>query len=102
MPLTRRDWITGSSALALASAGGAFAQAAQPGAKQFVIDCYGHYTTQPSELGDYRKAQIAALPDPAKSPPLSSLRIGFPDAAHDHRAWRRRHSVSLGPVLRRI
>jgi 4-oxalmesaconate hydratase len=75
MPLTRRDWITGSSALVLASAGGAFAQ--QPGqsnTKQFVIDCHGHYTTEPNALGEYRKAQIAALSDPTKSPPPSSLK----------------------------
>src|SRR5947209_5076461 len=76
--LTRRDWITGSSALALAGAGGAFAQSSQqeaPRTKEFVIDCHGHYTTEPSELGEYRKAQIAALSDPAKSPPPSSVRI---------------------------
>ena len=72
--LTRRDWILGSSALALASAGGALAQEA-PRTKQFVIDCHGHYTTEPSELGVYRKAQIEALSDPAKSPPPSSLKI---------------------------
>ncbi|MEA2860095.1 MAG: 4-oxalmesaconate hydratase [Methylobacteriaceae bacterium] len=72
--LTRRDWITGSSALALASAGGAFAQEPTR-AKQFVIDCHGHYTTEPKELGEFRKAQIAALSDPAKSPPPSSLKI---------------------------
>src|SRR4051812_32933126 len=72
--LTRRDWIRGSSALALASAG-AFAQSSQeeaPRTKEFVIDCHGHYTTEPSALGDYRKAQIAALSDPAKSPLPSS------------------------------
>ena len=76
--LTRRDWIRGSSAMALASAGGAFAQTPQQQqmrAKQFVIDCHGHYTTEPPELGEYRKAQIAALSDPAKSPPPSSLKI---------------------------
>jgi hypothetical protein len=58
--LTRRDWITGSSALALASGGGAFAEGQErPRAKQLVIDCHGHYSTEPKELGDYRKAQIA-------------------------------------------
>jgi 4-oxalmesaconate hydratase len=72
--LTRRDWIMGSSALALASGGGAFAEET-PRAKQFVIDCHGHYTTEPKELGEFRKAQIAALSDPAKSPPPSSLKI---------------------------
>jgi len=74
--LTRRDWITGSSALALASGGGAFAEGQErPRAKQLVIDCHGHYTTEPKELGDYRKAQIAALSDPAKSPPPSGIKI---------------------------
>jgi 4-oxalmesaconate hydratase len=72
--LTRRDWIIGSSALALASDGGAFGQET-PREKQFVIDCHGHYTTEPKELGEFRKAQIAALSDPAKSPPPSSLKI---------------------------
>jgi 4-oxalmesaconate hydratase len=72
--LTRRDWIMGSSALALASGGGAFGQE-PPRDKQFVIDCHGHYTTEPKELGEFRKAQIAALSDPAKSPPPSSLKI---------------------------
>jgi 4-oxalmesaconate hydratase len=72
--LTRRDWIMGSSALALASGGGAFGQET-PREKQFVIDCHGHYTTEPKELGEFRKAQIAALSDPAKSPPPSSLKI---------------------------
>ena len=31
-----------------------------------IIDCHGHYTTAPDELGDYREAQKAALKaDPA-------------------------------------
>jgi 4-oxalmesaconate hydratase len=72
--LTRRDWIIGSSALALASAGGALGQET-PRTKQYVIDCHGHYTTEPSGLGEYRKAQIAALSDPTKSPPPASLKI---------------------------
>jgi 4-oxalmesaconate hydratase len=74
MLLTRRDWITGSSAFALATAGGAFAEeASRP--KPFVIDCHGHYTTEPEDLFAFRKAQIAALADPSKSPPPSSLKI---------------------------
>lgn len=77
MTITRREWIAGSSALMLTGAAGAHAQQqpASGGAKPFVIDCHGHYTTEPAAVLDYRKAQVAALSDPAKSPPPSSLRI---------------------------
>jgi 4-oxalmesaconate hydratase len=30
-----------------------------------IIDCHGHYTTEPPALQEYRKAQLAALADPA-------------------------------------
>jgi 4-oxalmesaconate hydratase len=41
-----------------------------------IIDCHGHYTTAPKELGAFRDAQIAALNDPEAAPPeLADLRI---------------------------
>jgi len=38
-----------------------------------VIDCHGHYTSEPSALLEYRKQQVAALTDPSKVP--APLRI---------------------------
>jgi 4-oxalmesaconate hydratase len=34
-----------------------------------IIDCHGHYTTAPSQLQDYRDAQIAHFEDAAAPPP---------------------------------
>ncbi|MFF1697683.1 amidohydrolase family protein [Streptomyces sp. NPDC058257] len=33
-----------------------------------IIDVHGHYTTAPAPLGEWRKAQTAALTDPAQAP----------------------------------
>ncbi len=33
-----------------------------------IIDCHGHYTSEPLALIEYRKQQVAALSDPAKAP----------------------------------
>ena len=41
-----------------------------------IIDCHGHYTTEPDQLHDFRKRQIAALHDPTQRPSPASLRIG--------------------------
>jgi 4-oxalmesaconate hydratase len=40
-----------------------------------IIDCHGHYTTEPGQLHDFRKRQIAALHDPTQRPSPASLRI---------------------------
>jgi len=40
-----------------------------------IIDCHGHYTTEPKPLGAYRQSQIAGLTDPARAPSKASLRI---------------------------
>jgi 4-oxalmesaconate hydratase len=40
-----------------------------------IIDCHGHYTTTPPELGAFRDAQVAGLKDPALTPSLDSLHI---------------------------
>ena len=34
-----------------------------------IIDCHGHYTTEPAALTDFRKAQLAALADPSLPAP---------------------------------
>jgi len=40
-----------------------------------IIDCHGHYTTAPKQLEAWRKAQIAALKNPASGPSKSSLHM---------------------------
>src|SRR2546423_5698384 len=40
-----------------------------------IIDCHGHYTTAPRELGVFRETQIAALSDPAHAPVKTALKI---------------------------
>src|SRR5215212_11745665 len=75
MQMTRREWLAGSTALLCTPASLRAQTPAAGGAKSLVIDCHGHYTTEPAALHDYRKAQITALPNPATSPPPSSLKI---------------------------
>src|SRR6266700_763006 len=77
MQISRRDWLKGAGAAGAALAGGralpALAQAAA--GKPLVIDCHGHYTTEPKELNVFRQAQIAGLADPSRKPAIASLRI---------------------------
>src|SRR6201996_3247806 len=40
-----------------------------------IIDCHGHYTTEPQELLDWRKRQIAAIGDRSQMPKVDSLKI---------------------------
>jgi 4-oxalmesaconate hydratase len=40
-----------------------------------VIDCHGHYTTEPPELSAWRKQQIAAIGDPSQAPKPDALEI---------------------------
>src|SRR6266436_3464647 len=40
-----------------------------------IIDCHGHYTTAPKQLEAWRKAQIAALNNPASGPSKDSLKM---------------------------
>ena len=40
-----------------------------------IIDCHGHYTTEPQALHDFRKQQIASVNDPAQQPSRASLRM---------------------------
>ncbi len=40
-----------------------------------IVDCHGHYTTEPREMLDWRKRQIAAINDPAQRPSVDSLKV---------------------------
>ena len=40
-----------------------------------IIDCHGHYTTEPKPLGVFRQSQIAALADPSQAPSRGSPSI---------------------------
>src|SRR6516162_11285648 len=40
-----------------------------------IIDCHGHYTTEPQKLHDFRKNQIAAIKDPKQKPSPSAINI---------------------------
>ena len=76
MAISRRTLLNGAGATAamttLASPFQAFAQSA---AKPLVVDCHGHYTTEPEALNVFRAAQIAALKDPSKKPSAAELKI---------------------------
>ena len=41
-----------------------------------IIDCHGHYTTEPQELKDFRVNQVEGLKDPAYKPLPADLNIG--------------------------
>ena len=40
-----------------------------------IIDCHGHYTTEPQKLHDFRKHQVAGIKDPAQRPSRTGLKI---------------------------
>ena len=40
-----------------------------------IIDCHGHYTTEPQKLHDFRKHQVAGIKDPAQKPLRAQLKI---------------------------
>jgi 4-oxalmesaconate hydratase len=44
-------------------------------AARMIVDCHGHYTTEPQEMLDWRKRQIAAINDPAQRPSVDSLKV---------------------------
>ena len=44
---------------------------------RMIIDCHGHYTTAPPQLGEYREAQTAALAgDPGHVGAKGTVAIG--------------------------
>jgi 4-oxalmesaconate hydratase len=67
MQPSRRQVIKGIGTVALLGAS-APATLAQPAGRMTVIDCHGHYTTEPQGLFAWHRAQIAALKDPSKKP----------------------------------
>jgi 4-oxalmesaconate hydratase len=48
---------------------------AVPSGSGLIIDCHGHYTTEPQELLDWRKKQIAAIGDRSQMPSVDQLKI---------------------------
>jgi 4-oxalmesaconate hydratase len=42
---------------------------------EIIVDCHGHYTTEPQELLDWRKRQIVAIGDRSQVPTTDSLKI---------------------------
>jgi 4-oxalmesaconate hydratase len=44
-----------------------------------IIDCHGHYTTEPAALKDFRARQIAAVADGLSSPSRASLKVSDDD-----------------------
>jgi len=58
------------------AAAGARSKSASEDAGGLVIDCHGHYTTEPKALFDWRKRQIDAIGDPSRAPGIDELKIG--------------------------
>ena len=71
---------TGAASFAATAVGTAAAAPAgapdRPRYSGLVIDCHGHYTTEPKPMLDWRKRQIDSLNDPSQSPSPSELKIG--------------------------
>ena len=40
-----------------------------------IIDCHGHYTTEPKDLLRWRKEQVDNMKNPAKQPAKTSLKV---------------------------
>ena len=78
MGMSRRAWLQGAGAVAATGANlSPFTALAQStSVKPLIIDCHGHYTTEPEALNNFRAAQIAALKDPSQKPSIGSLNIG--------------------------
>ena len=75
MALSRRALLQGATGFAAMNTLASPFQAAAQSAKPQVVDCHGHYTTEPEALNVFRAAQIAALKDPSKKPPAAGLKI---------------------------
>ncbi|GJD52094.1 2-keto-4-carboxy-3-hexenedioate hydratase [Methylobacterium crusticola] len=77
----RRGFLRGlagaGAAAALAARPGPAAAQPAPGARYagLVIDCHGHYTTEPPAMLAWRKRQVDAVNDPAQSPSPSALKV---------------------------
>ena len=49
-----------------------------------IIDCHGHYTTAPKELGEYRKRQKAELEQILADPELYNDQEAFTEKSRDY------------------
>ena len=63
-PPTNIEAMSGAAGARLSASGGGL-----------VIDCHGHYTTEPPELFDWRKRQIAAIGDASQMPSVDSFNV---------------------------
>jgi 4-oxalmesaconate hydratase len=63
-PPTNIEAMTGAGRVRTSSGGG-----------DLVIDCHGHYTTEPKEVLEWRKRQIAAIGDASQMPSVDSLQV---------------------------
>jgi 4-oxalmesaconate hydratase len=75
MGLSRRTLLKGAGACAAMNTLTSPQAFAQTAAKPLIVDCHGHYTTEPEALNVFRAAQIAALKDPSKKPSAADLKI---------------------------
>ena len=75
--LPRRGFMRGLAGLgAAAVAASSIPARSEPsGYTGLVIDCHGHYTTEPPAMLAWRKRQIDAINDPAQSPSPSDLKV---------------------------
>jgi 4-oxalmesaconate hydratase len=64
-----------SSPVNVEAAAGTRSKSAGEGADGLVIDCHGHYTTEPKALFDWRKRQIDAIGSPSQAPRIDDLEI---------------------------
>ena len=55
-----------------------------------IIDCHGHFTTAPPQLGDWRDRQVAAVGDPSSAPDPADLVITDDELQESIRASVRR------------
>ena len=75
--LPRRGFMRGLAGLGagLGAAVSISAQAEPARHTGLVIDCHGHYTTEPAAMLAWRKRQVDAINDPAQSPSPADLKV---------------------------
>src|SRR3954466_5987994 len=75
MAISRRTLLKGAGATVAMNTLTSPQAFAQSTSKPAVVDCHGHYTTEPEPLNVFRSGQIAALQDPSKKPSAAALKI---------------------------
>ena len=56
-----------------------------------IIDCHGHYTTEPKDMLRWRKEQVDNVKDPAKQPPRLSLKVSDDEIRESGASSKHRH-----------